>query len=96
MQIKAEFALMDWAELIPLLGVLGAALALWLAIGRNGGTRPPPPAVVSSPSEAQTADRQARADSLEEAVDAVGPHTDEVDSDEPTDSDVDDWIEAKD
>ena len=84
--------ILDWVDLIPLLGILGAGLALWLTI-RSGKTRPP---TVVSPSEAQTADREARADSLEEAVDAVGPHSDGTDSPEATDAEVDDWIEDKD
>ena len=85
----------EWTDLIPMIGIIVAAVALWLTLGRGDG-KPPPPAVVSSPSEAQTADREARADSLEKAVEDVGPHTDEADSDDPTDVDVDGWIEAKD
>ena len=84
--------ILDWVDLIPLLGILGAGLALWITI-RSGKARPP---TVVSPSEAQTADREARADSLEEAVDAVGPHSDGTDSPEATDAEVDGWIEDKD
>ena len=87
--------ILEWVDLIPLLGVLGAGLALWLTI-RSSKVKPRPPAVISSPSEAQTADREARADSLEEAVGAVGPHSDGTDSPEATDAEVDDWIEDKD
>jgi len=85
--------LAEWRDLIPVIGIIVAAVALWLTLGRGGGKPPAPPV---GPSGAQTADREARAVSLEKAVEDVGPHTDEVDSDDPTDVDVDGWIEAKD
>ena len=94
--VKAQGSPMTWSEwtdLIPLLGVLGAVIGMWWSLAKTD--RPQPPTVIT-PSEAQAADREARADSLEEAVDAAGPHSDGTDSDGPTDSEVDDWIEDKD